>query len=84
MVASSPLYGDLAGLPPLSITVGDTEVLLDDSTRFAARGQEQGVAVSLKIWEGMPHVWQLFQLVPPRGARGHRRRRGLCTAHISR
>ena|ERR1700678_4331016 len=31
---TSPLYGNLAGLPPISIHVGDDEVLLDDSRRY--------------------------------------------------
>jgi len=62
---ASPLYGELAGLPPLLIAVGESEVLRDDSTRFAERATLAGVAVSLKIWEGMPHVWQLFQFLLP-------------------
>src|SRR5579862_6664488 len=32
---ASPLYGDLTGLPPIRIHVGDDEVLLDDSRRYA-------------------------------------------------
>jgi acetyl esterase/lipase len=62
---ASPLYGDLAGLPPVLIHVGEAEVLRDDSTRFAARATASGVAVTLKIWDGMPHVWQLFQFMLP-------------------
>jgi acetyl esterase/lipase len=62
---ASPLYGALAGLPPLLITVGESEVLRDDSTRFTERATLAGVAVSLKIWEGMPHVWQMFQFLLP-------------------
>ena len=61
----SPLYGDLTGLPPLCIQVGDSEVLLDDSTRLAARASAAGVRVSLKIWKNVPHVWQLFQMFLP-------------------
>lgn len=61
----SPLYGDLTGLPPLCIQVGDSEVLLDDSTRLAARASAAGVRVSLKIWKNVPHVWQLFQIFLP-------------------
>ena len=30
---ASPLYGDLGGLPPIRVHVGDDEVLLDDSRR---------------------------------------------------
>lgn len=61
----SPLYGDLTGLPPLCIQVGDSEVLLDDSTRLAARANAAGVRVYLKIWKNVPHVWQLFQMFLP-------------------
>jgi acetyl esterase/lipase len=58
---ASPLYGDLAGLPPLLIQVGDGEILLDDSTRLAQRARAAGVHVDLKIWNQMPHVWQISQ-----------------------
>lgn len=54
----SPLHAALDGLPPIRIDVGDDEVLLDDSARFAARAAEAGVDVSLSIWAGMPHVFQ--------------------------
>ncbi len=40
----SPLFGDLAGLPPLLIQPGDAEVLLDDSTRLHERARSAGVA----------------------------------------
>jgi acetyl esterase/lipase len=80
---ASPLYGDLAGLPPLMITAGDTEVLLEDSTRFAARAREHGVAVSLKIWEGMPHVWQLFQRVLPEARAAIEEAARFAKAHFS-
>ena len=47
-------------LPPLLMQVGGAEVLLDDSIRTAERAREAGVDVTFKIWEGMPHVWQVF------------------------
>ncbi|MDA2804002.1 nitroreductase/quinone reductase family protein [Nocardiopsis suaedae] len=52
----SPLYGDLAGLPPLLLAAGEDELLLDDSVRFAEAAAEQGVRVALDLYEGMPHV----------------------------
>jgi monoterpene epsilon-lactone hydrolase len=62
---ASPLYADLAGLPPLLIHVGADEVLLDDSTRIAERARAAGVSVELKIWHVVPHAWQLVpHLVP--------------------
>ncbi|MBZ9994914.1 alpha/beta hydrolase [Mesorhizobium sp. BH1-1-4] len=52
---ASPLHGDLAGLPPLLIHVGDDEVLLEDSRRYVARAIAAGVDAKLEVWEGMPH-----------------------------
>lgn len=56
---ASPLYADLAGLPPLLIHVGADEVLRDDSTRLAERARAAGVSVELKVWPVVPHAWQL-------------------------
>ena len=67
MPLASPLYADLHGLPPLLIHVGEDETLLDDSVRLAARAREAGVAVELKVWPGVPHVWQLFHRYVPEG-----------------
>jgi epsilon-lactone hydrolase len=55
----SPLFGDLRGLPPTFIQVGDHETTLSDSTEFAARGQACGARVTLSIWPQMWHGWQL-------------------------
>ena len=52
---ASPLYGDLAGLPPIRVHVGDDEVLLDDSRRYVERGVAAGVDAKLHVWMGMPH-----------------------------
>jgi monoterpene epsilon-lactone hydrolase len=52
---ASPLYGDLSGLPPIRIHVGDDEVLLDDSRRYVERAVETGVDARLDVWMGMPH-----------------------------
>jgi acetyl esterase/lipase len=51
----SPLYGDLAGLPPIRIHVGEDEVLLDDSRRYVERAVAAGVDARLDDWAGMPH-----------------------------
>ena len=56
----SPLYGDLHGLPPLLISVGEYETLLDDSTRFAAKAKASGVDVTLNVGEGMIHCYPLL------------------------
>jgi monoterpene epsilon-lactone hydrolase len=64
---ASPLYADLAGLPPLLIQVGTAETLLDDSTRLAERAKAAGVDVELEVWDDMIHVWQFFAAMLPEG-----------------
>ena len=66
---ASPLHADLAGLPPLLIHVGDCETLLDDSTRFAEKARAAGVDVTLEVWDGMIHVFQLFAAELPEARR---------------
>jgi acetyl esterase/lipase len=65
----SPLFGEFGGLPPLSIHVGTTEILLDDSRRLAERAQRYGVDVELKAWHRMPHVFPMFADFLPEGRR---------------
>ncbi|MFM2043473.1 MAG: hypothetical protein RLY86_2049 [Pseudomonadota bacterium] len=57
----SPLFGDLAGLPPVLVQVGTEEVLYDDATRFAAAATAAGVPVMLEVWEDMIHVFPFFR-----------------------
>ncbi|MEO7247549.1 MAG: alpha/beta hydrolase fold domain-containing protein, partial [Novosphingobium sp.] len=54
--AASPLMGDLAGLPPVLITAGTGEVLIDDATHFHAALQEAGVPSRLLAIDSMAHV----------------------------
>jgi acetyl esterase/lipase len=61
---ASPLYGRYEGLPPLLIHVGGNEILLDDSVRVAERARSAGVPVEIRIWQGMPHVFQAFRFLP--------------------
>lgn len=61
----SPLYGDVQGLPPILIQVGDWEILRDDSTRMADKIRAAGGQVELEVWPGMWHVFQGFaQMLP--------------------
>ncbi len=57
---ASPIHGDLAGLPPLLIQVGERETVLDDSRMLAERARSAGVEANLEIWPGMFHVFQLY------------------------
>jgi monoterpene epsilon-lactone hydrolase len=53
----SPLYGDLHGLPPMLIYVGEDEIFRDDSIHFAEKAKEAGVDVTLRVGEGMFHCY---------------------------
>jgi len=55
----SPVYADLFGLPPLFIQVGNHEVLQSDAELLAVKARIAGVETSIKVWEGMWHVWQI-------------------------
>ncbi|MDH3988577.1 MAG: alpha/beta hydrolase [Gammaproteobacteria bacterium] len=55
----SPVFANVAGLPPMLIQVGDDEILLSDSTRLAKKLEAEGVEVELEVW---PHMWHVFQM----------------------
>ena len=56
----SPVFAEVEGLPPVLIQVGDDEILLSDSTRFADKIRAAGGTVDIEIWPEMWHVFQLF------------------------
>ncbi|PBC71739.1 acetyl esterase/lipase [Streptomyces sp. TLI_235] len=58
----SPLFADLAGLPPARIVVGTEDPLLDDSLFLAARWQAAGARVHLGVVAGAMHGFTLFPL----------------------
>lgn len=57
---ASPLFGDLSGLPPIHLVVGSSEMLLDDSVRFAIKCP----SATLDIWHDMPHVFPALGFLP--------------------
>jgi acetyl esterase/lipase len=65
----SPLYAEYAGLPRMIAFVGDTEILLDDTTRVAEKARTANVQFELCKYPDMPHVWPLFNVVLPAGRR---------------
>ena len=61
---ASPLFADFTGLPPLLFQSSESEVLRDESLRAAARAHAGGVTVEVELWDGMPHVFQAFSVLP--------------------
>ncbi len=60
----SPVFGDLAGLPPILVHVGEEELLRKDAVRFVRLAKAAGVDARLEIYPRMWHVWQIFLSLP--------------------
>jgi sialidase-1 len=65
---ASPLFGDFRGLPPLLIQLGQHEMLRDDAIRVTKKARADGIPVTLEIWPGMVHVFQIRGLPESREA----------------
>jgi monoterpene epsilon-lactone hydrolase len=62
---ASPLYADLAGLPPMLLFASRHEILRDDTLRLAERASAAGVKVQLVVRDRLPHVWPVFVTLLP-------------------
>ncbi len=60
----SPLFADLADLPPVFLSAVEGEVLESDTTRFAERAKTAGANVTLKMVADSVHVFTLFPFLP--------------------
>lgn len=56
----SPIFADLSDLPPTLLQASASEMLYDDSVRYAAKAKAQGSDVIFQSWNHLPHVWQIF------------------------
>ena len=56
----SPLFGAFTGAPPVFLTVGDREILLDDTRRMAEIFERDGVDIVCDIRRNHPHVWPIL------------------------
>jgi len=59
---ASPVFGDLADLPPTLIHASSNEMLLGESVRYTNRALAMGSEVKLQIWKEQIHDWHLFNL----------------------
>lgn len=55
----SPLFGEFEGFPPTYIQVGDQEILQSDSVLLYKKMNQAGVNVTLDVFKGMWHVFQM-------------------------
>ena len=83
---ASPIHADLSGLAPLMITVGSSEILLDDAFRLAKKAAAADTSVRLEVGPELFHVFPLFAFALSEGrdalsAAGEFLKAELATAH---
>jgi acetyl esterase/lipase len=61
----SPLFAELAGLPPLLVHAGEAEVLVDQIRAFVTHAKSAGVDVQFAVYPDMVHVWHLMREATP-------------------
>ena len=64
----SPLYGDLKGLCPVTMTVGTWEVLYPDIMLLAEKFEESGTSCNLLTGERMIHCWPILPIPEAKAA----------------
>ncbi len=78
----SPLFADLAGLPPALFTVGTMDALLDDTLFMAARWEAAGNLTEVAVYPGGVHAFDYFpELELGRAARDRMHR--FVAAHVA-
>ena len=79
----SPLYGEMAGLPPLLVFASTSEMLHDDSTRLVRRARAAGVDVDFVERNGLPHIWPYFHPLMPEARKDIMRSAEFIGLHMS-
>ena len=64
----SPLFGDLAGLPPILMLCGTHDILVADARRLAERARREGVPLAYEEAPGLMHVYAILPLPEGRAA----------------
>ena len=60
----SPVFADFESFPETLIQVSDIEILLSDAINLSEKLKQNNNNVSLTIYKGVPHVWQVFGFLP--------------------
>lgn len=53
----SPIFGDLRGLPPILMVIGEDDILFEDNLAMAARLLAARVEVDLRVYPASPHAF---------------------------
>jgi acetyl esterase len=78
----SPLFGELAGLPPALIQTAGLDPLRDDGVRYADALRAAGVATRLTNYVRVPHGFASFPGAVPTGAQQRAELVGELRAHL--
>jgi acetyl esterase/lipase len=78
------VYADLAGLPPLLLHVGATELLLDDARRVHEAVRRAGGESRLEVFDGGFHGWQMLAPFVPEATRSLRDATEFIDRHLAR
>lgn len=60
----SPMFADYAGLAPLFLQAGSTEMLRDEAIRVAAKAHAAGVEAKVELWPQTVHAFQVASFLP--------------------
>jgi acetyl esterase/lipase len=56
---ASPVFASFKDFPPIMVHAGSLEMLRDDASRLGDRAADAGVPVSVEVYDGMQHVFQV-------------------------
>jgi epsilon-lactone hydrolase len=56
---ASPAFASLKDFPPIMVHAGALEVLRDDASKLGDRAADAGTPVSVEIYDGMGHLFQI-------------------------
>ena len=58
---ASPAFANFKEFPPIMVHAGSAEILRDDASKLGDRAAEAGTPVSIEIYDGMQHLFQVTQ-----------------------
>jgi len=64
----SPIFGSLAGLPPIAVFTGTRDMLNADARRLRAKAAEEGATLAFHEEAGMIHAWMIMPIPEARRA----------------
>lgn len=60
----SPIFGDMAGLPPTIITTGTRDLFMSMCVRLCRKMRRAGVHAECRVWDGLWHVFEFYDQYP--------------------